>query len=89
MANEDQKAWVTLRTLPSYLPGTVVLDHSLKAVGSKYPLIAMVSHDLPTECREVLTIRGIEIVEINKLAPKVQDPRIKDERFKECWSKLK
>ena len=90
MANVEQdRAWVTLLTKPSYLPGTVVLDYSLKTVGSKYPLIVMVSHDVPNECRDVLTIRGIQIVEVNKLAPKVAIPTMKDERFEECWSKLK
>lgn len=76
-------------TIPTYLPATLVLHYSLNAVGSDYPLIVMVSHDLPKECRDILTFRGIETVEINKLSAKVQNPKIKEERFKETWSKLK
>lgn len=84
----NQRAWVTLLTKPSYLAGTLILYHSLKAVGSKYPLIVLVSHDLPKECRDALTFVGIEVIETDKISPKSQSSKL-EERFKEAWSKLK
>lgn len=39
-------AWVTLVTSPSYLPGAVVLAHSLKKHGSQYPLVVLVTPGL-------------------------------------------
>lgn len=81
-------AFATLLSKPSYLPGTVVLDYSLKQVGSKYPLVIMVSADLPKECLDVLSTRGIKTVPISRLAPKIQTTAVTDERFPDTWCKL-
>lgn len=84
---ENQRAWVTLLTQPSYLAGTLVLHHSLTTVGSKYPLIVLVSHDLPKECRDTLALMGVEVLETDKILPESQSTTL-ETRFKEAWSKL-
>lgn len=84
----SQRAWVTLLTQPSYLAGTLVLHHSLTAVGSKYPLIVLVSRDLPKECKDALALVGVEVVETDKISPESQSTSL-ETRFKEAWSKLK
>lgn len=85
--SENQRAWVTLLTQPSYLAGTLILHHSLTAVGSKYPLIVLVSRDLPKECRDTLSLVGIEVVETDKISPESESTTL-ETRFKEAWSKL-
>ncbi|KAG8428751.1 hypothetical protein J3459_002439 [Metarhizium acridum] len=37
----SDKAWVTLITNESYLPGLLTLNHSLRTVKSAYPLVAL------------------------------------------------
>ncbi|KAL5495152.1 hypothetical protein ACEPAI_614 [Sanghuangporus weigelae] len=81
-------AFATLLSRPSYLPGTVVLDYSLKQVRSKYPLVVMVSTELPKECLDVLSLRDIKTVPISRLAPKIQSTAVTDERFPDTWCKL-
>ena len=86
---EGKRAWVTLLTVPGYLPGTLVLDYSLKAVGSKYPLVVMAAEDLPDDAKEALAFRNVETIEIPRLMAKIQNPSIKEERFRETWTKLR
>lgn len=81
-------AFATLLSGPNYLPGTLVLDYSLRQAGTKYPLVVMVSVGLPQECLDVLTLRGIKVVSIARLAPKIHVSAIRDERFADTWCKL-
>ncbi|KAJ7446526.1 glycosyltransferase family 8 protein [Mycena galericulata] len=62
-------AYVTLLTKVSYLAGALVLDYGLKAANSKYPLVVMVTPELPQEGRDVLKKRGIPMREIQPLQP--------------------
>ncbi|KAJ4486271.1 glycosyltransferase family 8 protein [Lentinula aciculospora] len=57
----SRKAFVTLLTKTSYLPGVLVLDHGLRAVESKYPLVVMVTPTLGEDARAVLDKCSIEI----------------------------
>lgn len=84
----SRKAWATLLTKPDYLPGTVMLAASLRAVGSKYPLIAMVVN-LPAEAHEVLQGFAIECVEVPRVDPKIQASAVQDKRFADTWTKLR
>lgn len=86
---DRRKAWVTLLTSPRYLPGAVVLDYSLKAVGSKYPCVVMISPDLPEEVTDVLKRRGIETIVVNKLEVSKAQEKVKDIRFIDTWTKLR
>ena len=62
-------AYATLLTTPAYLPGVLVLNECLLSVGSKYPLVAMVTPSLPSEARAVIEKRGIIIRDIDHLYP--------------------
>ncbi|KAF9787043.1 nucleotide-diphospho-sugar transferase [Thelephora terrestris] len=55
-----RKVYVTLLTKNSYLPAALVLNESLKRVGSKYPLVIMSTPSLPTEAKEALTRQRME-----------------------------
>lgn len=80
-------AYATLITKASYLPGTLVLAHTLAQVGSIYPLVIMVSPDLPRECLDVFDLLGLRVVSIQRLMPATQEPGT-DERMAQTWSKL-
>lgn len=84
-------AYVTLLTKSSYLPGTLVLDHGLRAVKSKYPLVVMVTRELPKEARDALRKRGILIREVDHLQPAEGRHTLAahDARFADTWTKLR
>lgn len=87
-------AWVTLCTKTEYLPGALVVDHCLKAVGSKYPLVIMATPQLPQEARRILQHRGIPIREITRLKPQDESSSMAERdsrftRFADTWTKLK
>lgn len=85
------EVWAVLLTDPSYLAGFLVVDQMMKAVKSKYPIVAMVTPRLPDEARAVLTKRGIPFRDIEPLLPKagthVLDAAHK--RFEDTWTKLR
>ncbi|RDB29377.1 Galactinol synthase 2 [Hypsizygus marmoreus] len=84
-------AYVTLLTKTSYLPGTLVLDHGLRSVQSRYPLVVMVTPSLPKGARDVLERRGIKIREVDTLKPEEGAHKLAahDERFADTWTKLR
>ncbi|KAJ7619152.1 nucleotide-diphospho-sugar transferase [Mycena polygramma] len=84
-------AYITLLTKVSYLAGTLVLDLGLKKAQSKYPLVVMVTPDLPQEARDVLKKGGIPTVEIQTLLPEdgVHQVAAADARFRDTWTKLR
>lgn len=88
---ERRLAFVTLLTRPSYLPGVLVLDFTLKSVGSQHPLVVMVTSTLHQNVREILTRRGIQIREIESLQPQEGVHRVSshDDRFRDTWTKLR
>ncbi|KIV99413.1 hypothetical protein, variant [Verruconis gallopava] len=57
MNSDAEKAWASLVTKSSYLPGLFTLDYSLKRVGSKFPLIALYTDALPKDGHQALDIR--------------------------------
>lgn len=82
---------MTLLSRQSYLPGTVVLYHSLRATRPKYPLIVLVTSTLSTSARRFLERAGIQTEEISilPLAPSRHDPSQTDARFADTWTKLR
>lgn len=84
-------AYVTLLTKTSYLPGTLVLDYGLRAVGSKYPLVVMTTPALPEDARDVLKKRGITTREVDTLQPEegAHTLAAHDARFADTWTKLR
>lgn len=84
-------AYVTLLTKTSYLPGTLVLEQSLRSVGTKYPFIVMATSTLGADARGVLSRRGIEIIDVDALLPEpgVHKVAEHDARFADTWTKLR
>jgi hypothetical protein len=91
MSFRFQAAYVTLLTNSNYLPGTLVLDHCLRSVQSKYPLVVMVTPQLPEDAKKILRNRQIDMHEVDTLLPaegvhKLSDA---DARFHDTWTKLR
>ena len=87
----SRAAYVTLLTAPAYLPGVLVLHETLRSVGSKYPLVAMVTPSLSAEVRAVVSKRGIAIRDIDHLYPEEGAHNLAkhDARFRDTWTKLR
>ncbi|OBZ79556.1 Galactinol synthase 1 [Grifola frondosa] len=84
-------AYVTLLTKSAYLPGVLVLHHSLVSVRSQYPLVVIATPTLPQDAREVVSKRGIAIREVDQLQPEdgVHNLSAHDSRFADTWTKLR
>jgi hypothetical protein len=84
-------AYVTLLTKASYLPGALVLNYGLRAVGSQYPLVVMVTPSLPDAAKAVLHKRGILTREVDSLHPQGGQHVLAahDARFTDTWTKLR
>lgn len=84
-------AYVTLLTKAEYLPGALVVECSLKSVGSKYPLVVMVTPTLSKDARDVLTRRGVKMREIERIDPTEGTHTLSahDARFTDTWTKLR
>ncbi|KIS45727.1 glycosyltransferase family 8 protein [Kosakonia radicincitans] len=82
-------AWVTLLTQPGYLRGVETLQRSLRASGSPWPLVVMVTPVIDDKLRQHLHTQGCRVQEVPVIGP---DPalaqRYANERFAEVWSKL-
>lgn len=87
----SDKAFVTLLTKISYLPGTLVLAKDLNCVQSKYPLVVMVTPQLPAEAGDVLLRRGIIVRVVESLQPMEGGHTLAahDTRFADTWTKLR
>ena len=78
--------WTTLLTNTKYLTGLLTLDHSLKAVGTKYPLLVLYTDGLTPDGHAALDARGIRKQRIEYLLPTGSNDYSNDERFYDCWS---
>jgi hypothetical protein len=85
---DSKRVWTTLITNTAYLSGLLTLDYSLKASGSKYPLIALYTDAFPEEGHRALERRGIPRQRVEYLLPSVSRDYSNDPRFYDCWSKL-
>lgn len=85
---DSAKVWTTLITNTAYLSGLLTLDYSLKAAGSKYPLIALYTDGFPPEGHAALRARNIPSKRIPYLLPTHSKDYTNDPRFYDCWSKL-
>ena len=84
-------AWVTFLTGAdaSYLPGVLVLDHSLRAVGSQHPLIVGLDRRQPSSSLQILADAGIATFEVETLAPDIAAHCGVAERFIDTFTKLR
>lgn len=80
-------AWVVfLLGSPSYIPGILVLHHSLKTHRSRYPLIVAVDTSIPKVAVDALSQAGLEVRVVKNLLPTGQVTTIA-ERFEHTWTK--
>ncbi|KAL0579118.1 hypothetical protein V5O48_002901 [Marasmius crinis-equi] len=84
-------AYVTLLTKQSYLAGVLVLNYTLKAVNSKYPLVVMVTPPVPEGVRDILRRQGLKLYDIESLMPVEGRHSLSesDARFHDTWTKLR
>lgn len=88
MATTPQRAWVTLLTRSSYLPGVILLAHSLRRVKSAYPLIVLVTESLSPDSMTALKEIELEVRRVEPLRPKTT-VSVVAERFADTWDKLR
>ena len=82
-------AWVTLLTQPDYLPGVRTLRASLARVGTRYPLLVMVTAGIDGAARQLLEDDGCLVREVEPLRPVSDDGTgYANARFAEVWTKL-
>jgi hypothetical protein len=68
LTDDTKYCWVTLVTKPSYLPGSLILTHTLDKYYSKYPLLVLYTDSLGPQAGIALADR-IELHHIGLLLP--------------------
>ncbi|POY73621.1 hypothetical protein BMF94_3155 [Rhodotorula taiwanensis] len=85
--NKGRKAYVTLLTNERYLAGLLLLDHTMKVVGTRHPLVVLTTASFPERHLNLLKTLGIECRVVGLLEPK-GEVKLIAERFRDTWSKL-
>jgi inositol 3-alpha-galactosyltransferase len=93
---EEKSCWVTLITSASYLPGAIILAHSLTKQGSHWPLVVMYTSSLDTDAIATLeaeadTVGSIMPQLVKNLLPRKGQENTGSvaERFVDTWTKLR
>ena len=96
VSNSDKPCWVTLVTKASYLPGVVILAHTLDKHDSKYPFIVQYTSSLGDEAIAALKVEGDRHRRIVPMHVELLLPRSGQEntgsvadRFKDTFTKLR
>ncbi|KAL8933928.1 MAG: hypothetical protein Q9216_006154, partial [Gyalolechia sp. 2 TL-2023] len=79
---DSQRAWVTLLTRSSYLPGVITLAHSLSTHNTAYPLIVLITPSLPSSSLRALELEShhnplLQIHPVEPLLPPQPPPQPK------------
>ena len=91
----SKRAWVTLLTRPSYLPGVITLAYSLSAHATAYPLVVLITPSLPQYCIQALELESTHnpLLIIHPieplLLPKNRKTTLIAARFEDTWTKLR
>jgi inositol 3-alpha-galactosyltransferase len=93
MAN-PKYAYTTLITRASYLAGVVILAHTLKKHGSKYPLVVFYTSTLSSKAIHTLTLESkksnLILHKCDPLLPRKDiKPLLIAKRFQDTWTKLR
>ena len=94
MAPDDSKrAWVTLLTRASYLPGVITLAYSLRKHSTVHPLVVLITPSLPESCVRALELEAhhnpyLIVHPVEPLLPKGPVTLIAA-RFEDTWTKLR
>ena len=88
-----RRAWVTLLTRPSYLPGVITLAYSLRKHATAYPLVVLVTPSLSESCLHALEIEAhsnpdLTVHPVEPLLPSGPVTLIAA-RFEDTWTKLR
>ena len=90
-----RRAWVTLLTQASYLPGVITLAYTLSLHRSAYPLVVLTTPAVPRSCMRALALEreykpSLLIRPIKPLLlPSNQKTKLIDSRFEDTWTKLR
>ena len=94
--DREKFCWVTLVTSPSYLPGALILAHSLTKQGSRYPLVVLYTESLGKDAiraleAEATTTGSIIPHMVDLLLPRSGQENTGSvaERFKDTYTKLR
>ena len=93
--HRPKRAWVTLLTSPSYLPGVITLAYTLSAHSTKYPLLVLVTPSLPQSCIRALELESNHnpLIIIHPIEPLLLPNNRKTTliaaRFADTWTKLR
>ena len=92
---DEQSCWVTLLTKPSYLPGVIVLAHTLDKHQSQYPLVVQYTTSLGKEASAALKAEAAhgrivpQYVELLLPPTGNENTAIVAERFRDTFTKLR
>ena len=91
--NDEKRAWVTLLTRSSYLPGVITLAYTLRQHITQYPLIVLITPSLPQSALRALELEAkfndqIIIKRVEPLLPSGSVTLIAA-RFEDTWTKLR
>ncbi|KAL1961560.1 hypothetical protein VTN77DRAFT_1597 [Rasamsonia byssochlamydoides] len=87
-AGGGKRVWASLITNLDYLPGLLTLAHSLRRVGSQYPLVALYTDTVPATALAALDARKIPRRRVPFLQPAGGRHYTADARFNDTWTKL-
>ncbi|KAI4120947.1 MAG: hypothetical protein LQ338_006656 [Usnochroma carphineum] len=93
---DTKRAWVTLLTRSSYLPGVITLAYSLSIHQTRYPLIVLITPSLPNSSLRALQLEShynplLKIHPVDPLLPPNQTTGSASvaSRFEDTWTKLR
>jgi inositol 3-alpha-galactosyltransferase len=87
------RAWITLITSTSYIPGVLLLAFSLKKHNSQYPLLILYTSSINiATCTALLAesqLSNFHLLKVDSLAPPNASKNLIAERFRDTWTKLR
>ena len=92
---QPRRAWVTLLTRASYLPGIITLAYTLSLHDSAYPLIVLTTPSVPESCMRALELESKHchslLIQPTQplLLPNNQKTTLIASRFEDTWTKLR
>ena len=93
--DKHKRAWVTLLTRSSYLPGVITLVYSLSTHGTLYPLVVLITPSLPKSSVRALELEAVHnpLLVVHKIEPLLlpnnQKTTLIASRFEDTWTKLR
>lgn len=90
---KPKRAWVTLLTRPSYLPGVITLAYSLQTHSTAYSLVVLITPSLPESCLRALELEALHnpLLTVHPVEPLLPTGSVTliAARFEDTWTKLR